>query len=270
MKKNDYLKLGILAALAIIAYIPTFCWMIERWSAKDTYYSHGFLVPFISLFIVWLKRDKLRGLKIKPSSSGWLFFGIGIFIHTLSALWRVYFSSGFSLILVLAGLVLLFLGKEFIRQLIFPILFLIFMIPLPLVAIANISFRLKIFAAQVSTAIVNKVGVPAIREGSVIKTLHSYLVVEDPCSGIRSLIALIALGALMAHLSSISKIKKTILFLSSVPIAISSNVIRIVALSLASEMYGAKLATGLFHDIMGMSVFVFAFFGLLLTAKVLE
>jgi exosortase/archaeosortase family protein len=96
------------------------------------------------------------------------------------------------------------------------------------------------------------------------------VVVEDPCSGIRSLIALIALGALMAYFSDISKVKKGILFVSSVPIAIATNIIRIVSLSLVSEMYGAKFATGWFHDTMGMLVFVFAFAGLTLVAKILE
>ena len=265
-----YRKLILLCALVICAYIPTFIWMVDRWTAKDTYYSHGFLVPLISLFIVWLKKDKLSKLKIQPSNLGWIFFITGISINAVSALWRIYFSSGFSLILVLAGLVLLFLGKQFLRQLMFPIVFLLFMIPLPLVAIANISFRLKIFAAHISTIIINRLGVSAIRDGSVIKTMHSYVIVEDPCSGIRSLIALIALGALMAYFSNISKTKKAILFISSIPIAISSNIMRIVTLSLASEMYGAKLATGLFHNIMGILVFVFAFVGLALVGKVLE
>lgn len=270
MKKQDLIKLVILGSLTILAYIPTFIWMVDRWSVKDTYYSHGFLVPFISAFIVWLKREKLSKMKIKPSNAGWLFLVPGILIHAISALWRIYFSSGFSLLLVLVGLVLLFLGKEFLRQLMFPISFLIFMIPLPLVAIANLSFRLKIFAAGVSTGIINKLGVPAIREGSVIRTMHSYLMVEDPCSGIRSLIALIALGALMAYFSNISRPRKIILFLSSIPIAISTNIIRILALSLASEMYGAKMATGLFHDTMGVLVFVFAFLGLMLIGRLLE
>ncbi|MEW6169959.1 MAG: exosortase/archaeosortase family protein [Candidatus Omnitrophota bacterium] len=270
MNKANIGKLVALAGLTALAYIPTFAWMIGRWTAKDTYYSHGFLVPLISIFLIWQKRQDLKKLKIKPSNLGWVFFGSGILIHAISALWRVYFSSGFSLIIVLIGLVLLFLGKEFLKETLFAILFFAFMIPLPLVAIANISFKLKIFAAKISTVIINKLGVPAIRDGSVIKTMHSYLVVEDPCSGIRSLIALIALGALMAYFSNISKLKKTILFISSIPIAIATNVIRIVTLSLVSEMYGAKLATGTFHNIMGVLVFVFAFIGLALIAKILE
>lgn len=270
MKKQDWLKIIALSLLTIGAYVPTFIWMIERWSAKDTYYSHGFLVPFISGFIVWLKREKLKKLKIEPMNIGWLLFLAGITIHAVSAFLRVYFTSGFSFLLVAAGLVLLFFGKRYLRELLFPLLFLIAMIPLPLVAIANISFALKTFAAQVSTVIINKLGVPAIREGSIIKTLHSYVIVDDICSGIRSLVALIALGALMTYFSNISKTKKTILFLSSVPIAVSSNMIRIVALTLASEMYGAQFATGWFHDTMGVLVFVFAFLGLSLIGKVLE
>ncbi len=270
MKKHNLIKLVVLTILTIIAYIPTFVWMVERWSAHDTYYSHGFLVPFISIFIVWLKRGKLSKLKIIPSNMGWLFFMAGILIHAISALWQVYFSSGFSLILVLIGIVLLFLGKEFLRQLMIPISFLLFMVPLPMVTIANFSFRLKIFAAQVAAFIVNRIGVAAIREGSVIKTMHSSLVVEDPCSGIRSLIALIALGALMAYFSDISKVKKALLFFTSIPIAIGSNIIRIVSLTLVSEIYGSKFAGGLFHDTMGILVFVFAFMGLSLVGKLLE
>ncbi len=270
MKKHNLIKLSVLAILTIIAYIPSFIWMINRWSVADTYYSHGFLVPLISAFLVWQKREKLAKLKISPSNSGWLLLGPSVLIYVISVLLRINFSAALSLIPVLIGIVLLFLGKEFLKELLFPLLFLLFMIPLPSVAIVNLSFKLKIFAAQVSTFIINRVGVPAIRDGSVIKTMHSYLVVEDPCSGIRSLIALIALGALMAHFSDISKVKKAILFLSSIPIAIGTNVIRIVALSLASEIYGAKFATGWFHDTMGVLIFVFAFVGLALVGKVLE
>lgn len=270
MKKKTIIELSFLLLLAIIAYIPTFSWMIERWSAKDTYYSHGFLVPFISLFIIWLNKKELVALKIKPSSLGWAFFLPSLFIHALSLFFRVSFLSGLSLITTLAGIVLLSLGKDYLKRLLFPILFLTFMVPLPMVVIANLSFRLKIFAAQVSTIIINQLGIAAVREGSVIRTANSYIMVEDPCSGIRSLVALIALGALMAYFSNLSKTKKIILFISSIPIAIATNIIRIVALSMASEMYGDKFATGLFHDTMGILVFIFAFLALALLGRLLE
>jgi exosortase len=215
-------------------------------------------------------RDKLKAIKPHPSSLGWIFFLGGIVVHVISALLRVYFTSGFSLLITIPGLVLIFLGKQWLKKLSFAISFIFFMIPLPMLTIANLSFRLKILAAKISTILVNSMGIAAIREGSIIRTMHSNLVVEDPCSGIRSLIALIALGSLMAYFSNLSKPKKAILFLSSVPIAVCTNVIRIVILGLVSEIYGAKAATGLFHDTMGLVVFILAFFGLSMVAKLLE
>ncbi len=271
MKKNDCRKLIILAALVAAVYLPTFIWMVGRWLAPDTYYSHGFLVPFISLFIIWRKRQELQAFESEPlPRAGWLFFIAGIAIHAISALWQIYFSSAFSLIFVLVGLVILFFGKYFLDAVLFPILFLIFMIPLPLVAMANLSYRLKVFASELATLIVNRVGILATREGSVIKTMHSYLVVDDLCSGIRSMISLIALGALMAHMSRLGRAKKIALFFASIPIAILSNVIRIVIFTIISEVYGPGACSGFFHDIAGILVFVIAFFGLLVTSKILE
>jgi exosortase len=270
MKKQDLTRLGIVTAVVLLTYIPTFQWMLSRWNARDTYYSHGILVPFISAFIIWHKRKVLRALSVSPSTTGWFYFIPAILVHAVSTVLQVGFASGFALIPILVGLVLLFLGKDFLKQLLFPILFLLFMVPAPEVAIVNTSFRLKLFAAQVSTAIIKGLGVPAIREGSLIRTQHASLMVEDPCSGIRSLIALIALGALMAYFGNLSKVKKNILFASSIPIAVSTNIVRITALSMISEIYGEKYATGIYHDTMGILVFVFAFFGLTLVAKVME
>lgn len=270
MKNENMIRFLVVAGLVILAYIPTFDWMLGRWGAVDTYYSHGYLVPFVSLFVAWLKRAQLAALPVKPSRWGWLVLGAGILVFLVSALWRVYFSSGFSFLAVVCGLILLFWGTKHLRTLWFPITFLLFMIPLPMVAIANISFKLKMFAAQVSAVIVNMMGVAAVREGSVIKTMHSYVIVEDPCSGIRSLIALIALGALMAYFSRMSRTKKIILFLASIPLAVITNIIRIVAVTLASEIYGAPFATGAFHDFMGIMVFVLAFLGLWAVSSLLD
>lgn len=271
MIKNDHIKSAIITVLTALMYIPTFVWMYDRWTSAETYYSHGFLIPLISAFLVWHKRKDLSVIPVAPAAlPGWGLFLSGIAIHLISSLWQVYFSSGFSMILVVSGLVMIFLGKGFFRAVAFQVLFLVFMIPLPLVAISNISFRLKILASQAAVFFVNLLGLPAIREGSVIKTANSYLIVEDPCSGIRSLIALIALGCLMAYLSKASRKGKILLFLSSVPIALFANVARIIVLTFVSEIYGARIATGLFHDIMGYVVFIIAFTGLKIVSRAVK
>ena len=270
MKRNDLLKLTAITILLGVVYSSAFVWMYERWSARDTYYSHGFLVPFISIFLVWQMRKSLAKIIAKPHPYGWIWLISALLFQVIGTLWNIGFVSGFSLILVIIGLVQILLGKEYLRQLIFPILFLIFMVPLPEVAIVNLSFRLKLFAAQAATFIVNHVGVPAVREGSLIKTMHARLMVEDPCSGIRSLIALIALGALMSYFSNLSRGKKIVLFISALPIAVGTNIMRITALTLISEIYGEKYATGIVHDTLGILTFVFAFLGLSLVAKLIE
>jgi len=128
---------------------------------------------------------------------------------------------------------------------------------------------MKIFATQIATFIINIVGILATRAGSIIKTANSYLIVEDPCSGFRSLIAMVALGAIMAYFLKASYLKKVILFISAVPIAICSNIIRITALSVISEIYGASYTTGLLHFAMGILTFLLSFMVLALIGRLL-
>lgn len=270
MKKNDWLKLIIISVLVCLVYLPTVIWMIDRWLAQNSFYGHGFLVPFVSLFIVWRNRKKLDGLNFSPHPLGWFFFIGGIFAHIISAFWQVYFSSGFSMLFVVIGLVLLFLGTRFLKLLIFPILFLAFMIPLPMVALADITFGLKVLASICASFLVRIFGVMATREGSVIITKHSYLIVDDSCSGVKSLIAMIGLAVLMAYLCPVSKVRQIILSLSSIPIAFVTNTIRITLLILISEYFGARFAVGLFHDFVGVMIFVLAFLCLTAVKKMLE
>ncbi|MDP1853763.1 MAG: exosortase/archaeosortase family protein [Candidatus Omnitrophota bacterium] len=269
MDNKKIVKPLIISVLFIATYFPTLIWMWDRWEAKDSYYGHGILVPLISGFIVWQSLKKLK-LQYKPSNLGLILIGVGLVIHLLSAWMRVYFSSGLSMLITLAGIALYFGGKTTLKPLAFPISFLLFMVPLPLVAIANISFKMKIFAAHMSTFIVNKMGIPAVRTGSLIHMRHANLMVEDPCSGLRSLIALLALGSLFAYYLKGSKIKKGIMLIASVPLALASNITRIVFLCFVSEVYGPQYAKGFIHDAAGMMVFVVAFIGMVIVSRILE
>jgi exosortase len=244
--------------------------MVDRWNAKDSYYSHGFLVPFVSLYVLWFKKDRLLAIKPRPIASGLWLIVAGLLIHMLSAFFRVYFSSAFSSIFVICGLVLYFRGKEMLRETLFAILFLVFMMPLPLVAIVGITFKMKIFAAYWANKIVNAIGVRAILDGSVIKMRNTHVVVEDVCSGLRSLISLLALGTVVAYLSKLVRWKKVVVFLAAGVMAIVANIVRIVFMALTSEIYGAKFTEGFLHTLSGLLVFVVAFVGLMIVVKELE
>lgn len=254
----------------LLIYIPSFLWMWDRWFARDSYYSHGILIPFVTAFLIWQKRDILS--KIKPESSPWglkLFF-LGIAINLLSALFRIYFTSGFSMIIVLYGLILHFYGSKTLKEVFFPISFLVFMIPLPMVVVTNLSFRLKIFAAQIAVVALNNMRLFCVQHGSTIVLRHAYVVVDDVCSGLRSLITLMALGSLFAYWMKSSFSKKIILFLSTIPIAVITNVGRIIFLSFVSEIWGAQVASGPIHEASGFIVFIGAFCLLYVVQKMIE
>ncbi|MFH1868333.1 MAG: exosortase/archaeosortase family protein [Candidatus Omnitrophota bacterium] len=269
MKQRSYMKDIAAGVLLIIAYIPMFIWMRERWFAEESYYNHGFLIPVVSLYIVWQRRETLK--KIKPSGSmlGVVIIALGLMAHILAALLKVYFISGFSFVFVLFGLILFLYGKEMARKLIFPIFFLLVMVPLPLVFISNLTVQLKLFVAQVATFILNKIGFPSIRTGSVIKMPSSFVSVEAPCSGLRSLISLITLGLVFAYAVKGTYTKKSLLFLSSIPIALLTNMIRIVSLAIVNDLYGKKIAMGFFHDFSGFFMFGIAFMCLYGVSRVL-
>jgi exosortase len=268
--KSDYARPAIITALLLVIYSPTIWWMVDRWNAKDSYYSHGFLVPFVSLYVLWLKKDRLLAIGSRPLALGLWLVVVGLLMHILSAFFRVYFSSAFSSIFVICGLILYFRGKEMLRETLFAVLFLVFMMPLPLVAIVGITFKMKIFAAYWANKIVNAIGVRAILDGSVIKMRTTHVVVEDVCSGLRSLISLLALGTIVAYLSKLVRWKKVIVFFAAGVMAIVANIVRIVFMALTSEIYGAKFTEGFLHTLSGLLVFVVAFVGLMIVVKELE
>jgi exosortase len=262
--------------LALTAYIPTISWMIGRWNGKESYYSHGFLIPIISLFIIWQRRDALsKGFEIASAASrtrndvGLWIVAACLLVHIVCAALRVYFLSGFTLVPLTYGLVLFFFGKEMVRKLTFPILFLFTMVPLPLAVIGTLTVKLKLLATQLSVFTLNVVGFRCIQDGSLIRMPTSFTEVAAPCSGLRSIISLLTLGLLFAYAMKTSFLKKSILFLSSIPIAIATNVMRITLVSIVNDLYGEKIAMGAFHDFTGFMVFVVAFLGLFGVAQIL-
>ncbi|MFP4472678.1 MAG: exosortase/archaeosortase family protein [Candidatus Omnitrophota bacterium] len=259
--------------LCALAYVPTMMWMKIRWFTRDSYYSHGVLVPVVVAYLIWAKRDKLRPIIQRAEGhipAGTALIISGLLIHLISSLFRVYFTSGFSMLVTLIGLLTFFWGFRIVKLLMFPLAFLIFMIPLPSVAIKNISFEMKMLAAAISTDVIRGFDILAVREGSTIRMPHANVVVDDVCSGLRSLISLMALGSLFAYWLTGPVWKRWLLFLFTIPIAVMTNVVRVVFLSLIAEIWGPGAAGGIIHDISGFGIFAVAFLLLLAVMKLME
>lgn len=258
VKRSMALKWSLVALCLFVIYRDTLGWCIQRWQAPGSYYSHGFLIPFVVGFLVWRKLKKLGEITPRPSWTGLFLLLTGLIVHLLSAILRVYFPSGFSLLLVLFGLVLFLLGRETTRELSFPLAFLVFMLPLPSVLVDTLAFKTKLLASEVAVRFLQFSGLSVVREGSFVQTPHSILLVGDPCSGLRSLISLLALGALVVYLMKTSRAKKLFILMSTIPVALFCNWIRVVALILVSEIYGSEVAGGFFHDASGIFLFLLA------------
>jgi exosortase len=163
-------------------------------------------------------------------------------------------------------------GKEIATAVWFPLFFLIFMFPLPQAVISLVSFPLKIFAAKAGVGVVGLFGIPVHGEGFNIIIPAGHLLVGNPCSGLRSLIAFLALGSVFAYMAPLATTRKWILFLLSIPIALLSNIVRVPILILVSHFWGLEAAAPdtLVHTGSGILVFVLGFLLLLFAAKVLE
>lgn len=233
-------------------------WMIERWNDVDGTgdYSHGWLVPFVSLWIVWCKR---RELAATPKRVSWVGLSVVVFallLHWLGAKAQQTRLSLIGLVVLTWGVPFYFFGWQTAKILIFPCAYLLLCIPMNF--LDSLTFPLRIFATIVSTALLNGIGIPAERSGSAIYSLAAggfSFDVADPCSGIRSLVALTAITAVYAYFTQKTMLKKWLLFLSAIPLAIIGNIARIVLVAMVAEAFGEQLALGLFHDYSGYVVF---------------
>jgi len=271
MFNANHVRAAVITLLLLVIYSPTISWMVDRWNAHDSYYSHGFLVPFVSLYVLWTKRVRLSRMKLKPAAWGVGVIIGGLVLHLASALLRVYFTSAFSMIPVIAGLIIYFCGVAIFKETLFAVLFLAFMMPLPLVTIVGITFKMKLFAAYWANKVINAMGIRAVLDGSVIRMRHTHVIVEDVCSGLRSLISLLALGTIIAYLSAkLTRLKKVIVFFAAGVMAILANVVRIVFMAVTSEVWGAKFTEGPMHTLSGLLVFAVAFAGLMIVVKEIE
>lgn len=276
---------GIVLLLLIMIYLQTLIWMLHRWMAVDSYYSHGFLVPIVMLYLLWERRQSLYEATQDLTETAGKGLGLGLILaallmHVLSGYFRVFFTSGFSFVLMLYGVSIYLYGKKIFRHIWFAFGFLAFMIPLPLLVIAGLSLRLKLLATAWALRVLDLVGILAVQDGSRIIFVNDAITVGDACSGLRSIIALLALGSVYAYVFKGTlkpgenrvghRIKQVILFLCSIPVAMVANVLRIFIVGLVANSYGSALATGTVHDISGYMLFLVAFLLLFLIGKGLD
>ena len=250
----------MLIALAIVAtiaiYFKTLYWMIGSW-IFNPYYSHGFLVLAISMYLVY---KNLRDLKPgKPHPIGLIVFSSALIVHVFASIFDYSFLSAMSFPFAVLGLIFIFYGIE-AKKLVFPILFLLFAVPYPIYAITNV---LEVFSAKISADIVSFLGVKVQTVGAEIRLSRCAFVVGAPCSGIRSIIALLTVTALYCYMINDRFLVKGILILAAIPFAILANILRISIILLSAEFIGKDFALGIVHYASDLILFVIAVLALM-------
>ena len=250
-----YLVLALL--LVGVLYSPQFPALWETWEA-DPNYGHGMLVPILAVFLVFLKRKEISRIEPDPSSLGLFVILLGVLQFLLGTVANELFTTRSSLILVILGVLLTLWGKRGARTLLLPVLYLIFMIPLPYIVYNALAFPMKLFATQWSVFFLDLLRISAYREGNIIHLPNTTLEVVNACSGLRSLMSLITFGVVFAYVAQKRNLARAVLVAAILPIAIVANIVRIIVTALLAIHKGPETADGFLHDASGAVVYTVA------------
>lgn len=259
----------LIFSLLLWMYLPILTRLVAQWW-RDPNFSHGFFVPLFAAFVLWQERSQLSRIYPEPSWWGLAILAAGLGILILGQMGAEIFLSRTSLLIVLAGLIVLFLGWKAFRALLFPWAFLFLMIPIPAIVFNQITFPLQLLASKVASTTLPWMGVPVLREGNVIILPAMALEVAEACSGIRSLMSLLTLAIIYGYLMERKNSLRLLLALLSIPIAVAANSFRIVGTGLLVQYWDPDKAQGFFHEFSGWLVFVVSLLMLYLVHRVIR
>jgi exosortase len=258
-------------ALAWLALYGGVLWrLVDDWRVDENY-SHGFLVPLISLYAIWTQRAALTTTPIHPrpwlGGALMLLAALLLFVGMLGA---ELYATRLSMVLSLVALTLYFAGVAWLRRLLFPIGLLLLALPVPNIVFNQIALPLQLIASDYATRVIRLFGIPALREGNIIELAQMKLQVVEACSGIRSLMSLAALTIVYAYFTETNWWRRAVLVAAILPIAVLSNAARVAGTGVLAHRWGPEAAEGFMHSFSGLAVFLVAVLMLLALAQLLR
>ncbi len=251
------------ALAPLLALLVLIIWLYSGIALKlirDWYelpdFSHGFLIPFFVLFLLWVERDKLRRTPIAPSWAGLPLIILALLTLMTGVFGADLFLSRISFVMLAAGIVWALWGLPMLVATRFMLFVLVLAIPLPAVIFNQLTFPLQLLASQLASSLLPLVGVPVLREGNVIQLPAMQLEVAEACSGIRSMMSLFTVAIIYGYFLERTTLRRTILALASIPIAVAANALRIFGTGLCVQYWNPDKAVGFFHEFSGWLMFL--------------
>ena len=263
-----YTLFAIAAAAAVLPFAHVLGELYNIWNLKPEY-SHGVIIPVLSAFLIWRQREQLRSLPFTGSWTGLLLIAIGLVLRFIGAATTMHTFEHYAFLFVLYGLVLALTGPVIFRRLWMPLLILVFAVPLPSFFNNSLSLHLQLLSSELGVWVIRAAGVSVLLEGNIIDLGSYQLEVAEACSGLRYLFPLMTLSFIIAYLYRGPVWKRVVVFLSSIPVTVLMNSLRIGFIGITVDHWGAAMAEGALHDFEGWLVFMLSTAAVVLTAFVL-
>jgi exosortase B len=251
-------------------YVPIYWWAFNTiWQEED--HAHGALILLVVAWLFWDRRKAILDIEAKPAAvAGWACFFFGLVVYGLGRLLNISILEIGSQMPVLLGVFLILLGWPGVRAAWFPLLYIVFMIPLPGILVDALTGPLKQWISHIAETILYSAGYPIARQGVVLAIGQYQLLVADACSGLHSMFSLSALGVLFLYISKRTSILHNALMLASIlPIAFVANIVRVMVLILVTYHLGDEAGQGFLHGGAGMLLMMIALVTFMLIDAVL-
>lgn len=251
-------------------YAPVYWWALNGiWETEE--HGHGPIVLAVLLYLFWSKREIIAAAPARPNAAfGWPVFLAGLLVYLTGRAFSISIFEFASQMLVVAGMLLLLKGAPTLRAMWFPVLYFIFMVPLPGILVDAVTGPLKQWISVIVTQMLHAAGYPIGHTGVMISIGQYQLQVADACSGLNSMFSLTALGTLFMYIMNRrSRLHNAIMLASILPIAFASNIVRVIVLVLITYHLGDEAGQGFLHGFAGIMLFIIGLLFLFLLDGVL-
>lgn len=240
-----------LTALALlIGYASTLEGMLEQWT-HDEDMTHGFVVPFVILWVIWRERARWRSLPVYPSAWGWAVLALGAIFDFVGALGAGLFARSLGFLLSIAGAILCLGGFAWLRIMAFPFVLALFMLPKLAIVYNQVTLPLQLLATRLAAGMLTAARFTVVREGNILNVAGHQIAVVEACDGIRYLLPLVFTGLVFGYLKDSSIWTRVALAVAAVPIAVVANGFRVAAAAPITALTSEPL-----HALTGWLIFL--------------